>query len=259
MFCRGIGRAYLSWRSIVQEPRCYSNFNNRHHHSTRIVGVCRLVRLSRLLYARSESRYIFWYTLLMHPLLEKQNDLHTEATSLLNDILMPILKQYGNVTVGGSYAYQLLNHPDLDIDIVNENVTKETFAALCAALISLDTTAKFKSADRVNYPHANAGVRPFGYWISPEIHFGKNVWVLDIWLQKPECHTGNTNRYEKELLSIDEEKRITILSLKEELVNKKMYGIGKEFVSIDVYEGVLRGGVQTIEDLREFISKKITV
>jgi len=192
----------------------------------------------------------------MHPLLEKQNELHIEATALLNEVLIPILKQYGNVTVGGSYAYNLLNHPDLDIDIVGEHATKETFAMLCAALISLDATSKFKSSDKVNYPHTRAGVRPFGYWISPEIHFGKNIWVLDIWLQKPESHTGDTNRYEKELLSIDEEKRITILSLKEELIHKKMYGIGKAYVSVDVYEGVLRGGVQTIEDLQRFISTR---
>ena len=189
----------------------------------------------------------------MHPLLSKQNDLHGEATALLEQVLLPIFNKYGKVFVGGSYAYNLLSYPDLDIDIVNESTSKELFAKVCTELILLDGTSKFKSGDRVNYPHLYAGKRPFGYWMTVELHFGKNIWNLDIWLQKPEWHTGDTNRYEQELLSIDDEKRITILSLKEELLNKKLYGLGKEFMSVDVYEGVLRGGVKTIDELRVFM------
>lgn len=188
----------------------------------------------------------------MHPLLQKQQDLHEEATELLERVLLPILNKYGEVTVGGSYAYELLNHPDLDIDILNVDASKDLFAQICAELIALSATAKFKSGDRVNFPHTHPGERPFGYWISPDINFGINNWKIDIWLQKPEWHTGNTNRYSDELLKIDEEKRITILSLKEELIKHNSYGVGKEFISVDVYEGVLRDNVKTVNELRSF-------
>lgn len=189
----------------------------------------------------------------MHPLLQKQDSLHSEAT-LLQETLLPILEKYGKVSVGGSYSYKLLNYPDLDIDIVSENISKELFAKLCAELIRLDITSKFKSGDRVQYPHAPSSKRPFGYWVSPDINFGNNVWGIDIWLQKPEWHTGDTNRYADELLNASEDKRIAILSLKEELIEKNLYGVGKEFISVDVYEGVLRGNTKTVDQLREFLS-----
>ena len=169
---------------------------------------------------------------------------------------MPILEKYGKVSVGGSYTYNLLYHPDLDIDIVSDDITKEIFTTLSAELLSLQHTSQFQSADRVNFPHKHVGNRPIGYWISPTINFEGYIWKLDIWLQKPESYTGDTNKYEHELFSLDDEKRIAILSLKEELLNKKIYGVGKEFLSVDVYEGVLRGNVKTIDELRDFISSK---
>lgn len=190
--------------------------------------------------------------MLMHPLLQKQNALHSEASLLLEQTLLPILEQYGKVSVGGSYSYKLLNHPDLDIDVVSEEVSKDLFAKLSGELIRLDYTSKFKSADRVDYPHTHSEKRPFGYWVSPDINFGDNVWKLDIWLQKPEWHTGDTNRYAEELLNISDEQRIAILSLKEELIEKNIYGVDKEFISVDVYDGVLRGDVKTVDELRNF-------
>ncbi len=190
----------------------------------------------------------------MHPLLQKQNALHDEASLLLEKTLLPILEQYGKVSVGGSYSYKLLNYPDLDIDVVSEDASKDLFAKLSGELIKLDYTSKFKSGDRVNYPHTHTGKRPFGYWVSPDINFGDNIWKLDIWLQTPEWYTGDTNRYAEELVTISDEQRIAILSLKEELIEKNLYGVGKEFISVNVYEGVLRGDVKTIDELRNFLA-----
>lgn len=190
----------------------------------------------------------------MHPLLQKQNVLHSEASLLLEKTLLPILEQYGKVSVGGSYSYELLNYPDLDIDVVSEDVSKDLFAKLSGELIKLDYTSKFKSGDRVNYPHTHTGKRPFGYWVSPDINFGDNIWKLDIWLQKPEWYTGDTNRFAKKLVTLSDEQRIAILSLKEELIEKNLYGIEKEFISVDVYEGVLRSDIKTIDELRNFLA-----
>jgi len=192
----------------------------------------------------------------MHPLLIKQEELHNEASTLLEETLLPILSQYGVASVGGSYSYKLLNYPDLDIDIVSEDISKELFAKLSGELIKLDFTSKFKSGDRVNFPHTHSGKRPFGYWVSPDINFGNNVWKIDIWMQKPEWHTGATNRYEEIFLNLSAEKRVTILSLKEELIERNLYGVGKEFVSVDVYEGVLQADTKTVEELRNFIPTK---
>ena len=188
----------------------------------------------------------------MHPLIQKQEQLHAEATKLLEELIYPILEDFGKMNVGGSYAYKLLNHPDIDIDVVNPELSKEMYAKLCAKLIEITSVSRFKTTDRVNFPHAHGDQRPTGYWIAPDIVFGDNVWNLDIWFQKPEWYTGNTNSYEEKLASIGDEQKIAILSLKEELINSGNYGIGRKFQSADVYDGVLDANVKTVSDLEAY-------
>lgn len=191
----------------------------------------------------------------MHRLIQIESELHLEATLLLQKIIIPTLEKYGEVIVGGSYAYRLLNHPDIDIDVVTNTASKAMFADITRDIIGLDNTSKFKATDRVNFPHTHSGDRPVGFWLGPEIHFRSNIWKLDIWLQRPEWHTGYTNRYADELLNLDDEARVVILKLKEELLKSDLYGVGKEFTSVDIYEGVLRGKVNTVEELRMFATK----
>lgn len=190
----------------------------------------------------------------MHPLLKKQDELFREATELLNELIVPALKEFGEITIGGSYAYHLLSYPDIDVDIVSDGASDETYEKLCAKLVSLENVSAFKSTNRTD--HLITDIRPKGYWLSPKIQYGENLWSLDIWLQKPEWYTGNTNVYEDALLPLDDEKRITILTLKEELREKNLYGIGKEFQSVDVYDAILNGNTQTIESLREYKIRK---
>jgi hypothetical protein len=192
----------------------------------------------------------------MHRLLERQTELHSEATLLLQETLIPTLKKYGKVIVGGSYNYELLYHPDIDIDVVTNIASKAMFADITRDIIGLSNTSKFKGTDRVNFPHTHSGGRPVGFWLGSEIHFGSNIWKLDIWLQKPEWHTGQTNQYASELLNLDDDTRLTILNLKEELLNANLYGVGKEFTSVDLYEGVLRGKISTIDELRTFMANQ---
>ena len=71
----------------------------------------------------------------MHQLLEQQNTLHAHATELLDTILLPILKGFGEVTIGGSYVYELMSWPDIDIGIQSEVVTKETYIPFCTKLL----------------------------------------------------------------------------------------------------------------------------
>ncbi len=191
----------------------------------------------------------------MHPLLQTQQLLHDEATLIIESLLLPILTPYGDVTIGGSYAYQLLSHPDIDIDLVSEVADKTMFAQIVAQLIALPHTSKCTTGDRVNFPHQHPGTRPTGFWISPELHWDDRVWKLDIWLQRPAWHTGQTNHYQNALRTVDDATRVTILSLKEELRAAGRYGVGKDFCSADVYEGVLKGNVTSVSDLEVFIQQ----
>lgn len=186
----------------------------------------------------------------MHPLLEKQHSLEKEATELLKHIVLPILEGCGEVAVEGSYAYKLLSYPDIDIGVTSPDVSKETYTALCLKWISHDSVSEFKTTKRTE--RALDAIRPKGYWLSPKIHFGENLWNVDLWFQKPEWFVDTSLHYKNKLLALDDEKRIVILSLKEELIQKKIYGVGKEFQSVDVYDAVLNSGAHTIEMLRAY-------
>jgi hypothetical protein len=190
----------------------------------------------------------------MHPLLEKQQQLHNEASQLLKEIVLPFLEDFGEVRIGGSYAFQLLNHPDVDIDLINPDLSKELYSELCKRFISLGGTSQFKTTDRVNFPHNHPGNRPTGYWIAPDIQYGEHIWNLDIWFQKPEWYTGKTNAFLEKMSNITDEQKILILSMKEEAQAKNMYGIGKEFRSVDIYDGVLLENIATFSDLQGYES-----
>lgn len=82
------------------------------------------------------------------------------------------------------------------------------------------------------------------------MHYKEHIWNLDIWFQIPEWNRGNINAYEQKLSELSEEQRITVLKLKEVLLNEGTYGVGKEFLSVDVYNGVLDHDVKTVAELR---------
>lgn len=193
----------------------------------------------------------------MHALLEKQQTLHNEATELLEKFIYPILNKFGDIEVGGSYVYKLLSHPDIDLSVVNSNLTKQMFADLCAELIALENVFNFRSCDRANFAHRQTGERPTGYWISPTVDYEEHEWNLDIWFQTPKHHSSNTDFYLEKLTKLSDEKRITILSLKEELMRENIYGVGKEFQSVDIYNGVLENNIQNVDDLRKFKASKV--
>jgi hypothetical protein len=60
----------------------------------------------------------------------------------------------------------------------------------------------------------------------------------------------------EELLALPEEKRILILSLKDELRARKIYGVGKDFESADVYEAVLHNNVNNFDELVAYKNNK---
>lgn len=135
----------------------------------------------------------------MHSLLEKQEALHNAASALLETYILPIATKYGTCEVGGSYLYGLLNFPDVDVDIVNPDLTKELHTELCAEFIALDVVSEFETVDRVHYPHGNPGIRPRGYWLCPTIRHGEYRFTVDIWFQAQKNPVSNSSSYTQRL------------------------------------------------------------
>lgn len=185
----------------------------------------------------------------METLLERQDRLHSEATRLLETVLLPLLSKYGTAIVGGSYLYRLMYQPDIDIDVVSAELSKEDFAHLCAEILLVDGVMKLRTSDKVSFQQADTS-RPTGYWVCPTIQYEDTEWTIDIWLQRPEWHTGDTTRFKDAFQNTPDEMRNTILTLKAALIDADMYRVRKEFQSVDVYASVLGHDVHTVGELR---------
>jgi hypothetical protein len=188
----------------------------------------------------------------MHPLLEKRDALCAEATELLDTILLPLLNEYGKVTIGGSYTYNLMSWPDIDLIIQSEDVSKEKYIELCTRLLACDEMSKFTTTDRVQFGRMIKTGQQTGYWIGLRFVYKKTDWSIDMWFMKPEWNADTTHEYKEKLADLDDETRVTILTLKNELLEKGLYGVSKEFQSVDVYNAVLEKGAKTIEDVRAY-------
>ena len=182
-------------------------------------------------------------------LLKKQKELHSEGSQLLaQEDLMGILNTYGKVEVGGSYVYELLSHRDLDLGIISETLTKDTFGEMVGGLASLSAVIKIKTSDRVNFRTPNED-RPQGYWIGVSYILGGETWNIDIWYQKSEWQVDETAKWIERLSKLSEEQRMTILKLKEELRSQGRYGVGKDYQSVDIYKAVLENNIHSTEGL----------
>jgi len=190
----------------------------------------------------------------MDTLLQNQETLHTDAVALLEETLLPLLSKYGKVEVNGSYTYKLLYHPDIDLYIINNNLTKENYVSLCAELLSLDRVSKIRTGDRVNFPQDAGNGRPTGYWVSPTIHTADHTWSCDIWMQKPEWVNPKIYRYDNVLANLPDEQRLAILTLKQELITAGRYGVGKEFESVNIYDAVLTNTDLSLDELRKLFN-----
>lgn len=184
-------------------------------------------------------------------LLAEQVRLHNQADKMLKETdISSIFAKYGEVLpIGGSYDYGLMVYPDLDMDIISEQLTKQDFVNLASDLLASSFIRKASFVDNVAFTGTRPGM-PKGYWLGIEIPFETDKWGIDLWLQTNEW----ANKFDKEfdnyktkLSSISKEQIAAILSIKYHLIRLGKYG-KTNFMSFNVYDAVLDNGVLSLED-----------
>jgi hypothetical protein len=182
-------------------------------------------------------------------LLENQARLQAQGKKLLEETeLKKILESYGRVETGGSYVYGLMTHPDLDLGVISETISKERYGTLVGALASLASVRKLKTSDRVNHTQdMKKAIR--GYWIGLEMDFEHEIWNIDIWYQKPQWQNDRTAEWKEKLDALSDTQHVAILIIKEELRAQGRYGVGKQYVGVDVYRAVIEHDVKTTKEL----------
>ena len=178
----------------------------------------------------------------------EQSRLKKQAGKMMAETkIMDILGQFGRLgPVGGSYLYDLMVYPDLDVSVVRENCDREDVASISSALLNHKFVRKLSIVDTVNFNISKRKL-PMGFWLGVEIPFEGDRWGIDCWLQRPEW-TGNSDAdtYQTRLRALPNSQRDLILAIKYDLIYRGLYG--SRYHSSDVYDSVLERGVKSVEE-----------
>lgn len=190
----------------------------------------------------SPSRDMLW---------QEQARLKNQANKLIdNTNILDLFAKYGKLSpIGGSYEYNLMVYPDLDIGVVAPIVTKNDFASLVSELAANEYVRKIGTADTVNFEPMHPGRRPKGYWIGLEVPFEEDKWGIDCWIQQPDWVSDSEDTYANRLLKLEQSGLDAILLIKYDLIRRGVYG--KAVFSGDVYDAVLDGNVRTVTEFNK--------
>jgi hypothetical protein len=177
----------------------------------------------------------------------EQARLRTQADKMLMSTkIMDTFAKHGQLSpIEGSYLYELMMYPDLDIGLISDVVTKQDFANLLKDLAAHPAVRGLSTADTINF-NLSKRPTPKGYWVGVDIPFENDRWGIDCWLQQPDWGTDQVDDYASKLINLDQPAKDAVLAIKYELIRNGTYG--KQYLSGHVYDAVLNRGVRTKED-----------
>ncbi|MBI2109486.1 MAG: nucleotidyltransferase domain-containing protein [Parcubacteria group bacterium] len=189
----------------------------------------------------------------MHRLLEESKRIKAQADRILKESgIIEILKTYGEVKIGGSYALNVMLRPDLDLFVIAE---KHDWNKVLDIQSKIMKTKYFREFDFVNWVDFKTNEEDFlpGYYFQPWVPIDDQLWKIDVWLFTQECDKSaeNTEYFKKLLKKSDESKRIAILEIKEAMRQGLKYikGVNGKLIC----KAVLESGITTPKEFREFL------
>ncbi len=180
-------------------------------------------------------------------LITNQKLLQNEGERLLaHTKLLEVLKPFGELLIGGSYAYGTMVDRDIDIHVIHENgkLDRNYRNKVIQALLEIPDIGKLNIVDLVNFSYGKTK-KAIGIWLGLVIIFEKSSWNIDIWLFDKENMDKNLSLYSK-MMQIDEATRSTILAIKNYcfLNGLKQKGI----TSVDIYNAVIDEDIKSVKE-----------
>lgn len=182
-------------------------------------------------------------------------NLRQEGKQLLDSTgLRAILERFGEVSIGGSYVYDLLVDRDIDIDVrlpKNTDLTFDVRAELAATLLrEVHAMRGIKMADLHHFP-TGAKHQIDGIW------YGLNViseqsserWNIDIWLLPEGSRTEENIALTERLMNVAANERETIMRLKQEALARGIKEKGA--TSVQIYRAVLERGATSLDEIMQ--------
>ncbi len=185
-------------------------------------------------------------------LFAKDQSLRREADNILEGkSLRKLLEEYAPIHITGSYRLHLMVWRDLDILMDAPNITIPEFFVLGNRITSL--LSPWKMSFTNNRDH-ESGRYPRGlYWGIRLGDLRKGAWKIDVWAFDSEQCRAKVQECEKLRKRLNDDNRLTILSLKSQLWNHPRYR--DTITSQDIYDAVLDHSVRTLSDFWNYVEK----
>lgn len=164
-------------------------------------------------------------------------------TFLKESGLMDILQKYGKVTIVGSYKMKVMSWNDLDFYIDIDSFDYKKYHDMAIEIISIFHPVRFDGIQDVEKKQLFLGF---------EIDSAGERWNIDIWW-KEKVEIENAIEFAGILMQQMEQKpelRVAVMSIKQELISKKLYGLDKakmHYHSKEIYDAVFNRGILSAE------------
>jgi hypothetical protein len=166
------------------------------------------------------------------------------AHELLRDLdLIARWSVYGEVTVVGSVAIELVVDPDIDLEIRSEEPRVADGFAVMSVL------AELPQVRRITYLDARDRHEEGQYW-KLEYETPDDTWTVDMWVFGPDAPGGGPFA-EALRHHLTSDARDTILAIKEEAAAR-----GERARGYWLYQAVLDGGASTYDEYRDWLGNR---
>ena len=158
-----------------------------------------------------------------------------DAVALLDHTnLIDILKKYGDVIIDGSFKYDLMWGPDIDIRVICKDTRKSSLEAL-NQVIKAKLAQKYKYGDFVTFKMEK---RPESYILNLILPFNNRKWEVEIWFFNEIPADQKENEINSFMKSkLNEKNKLKILKMKEK---RERTGLTKHSLrSVNIYKKVL--------------------
>jgi len=179
-------------------------------------------------------------------LVEESKRWHDNATALIKSSnLVTLLKQFGEVSLTGSYVYNLMLDSDIDFFVSNENPTRKLADDMAAELIH---DGYWNSIMFCDWP-TNV---PKGPYFCVKRDFRGHRWKIDIMMVTP----GQLAELlpSREIYShYSDVQKEQILEMK---VARRKGLLPRDTETALIYDAVLKNNVQGIDNLKQYLKKQ---
>jgi hypothetical protein len=182
----------------------------------------------------------------MMDILKYSDSIKLEADELWHKFeIIETLKKFGKVKLTGSFELNLMYKKDIDISLINDDLSVPDFTQLGKELI-----------DRLDSPsvyYRNTRITPVEKRPENALYWGIKTgeWFLDIWAMSNSVYS-RAEEYISDIKSkLNKQNRMIILKLKAEFKENGSYGKG--FGSREIYDSVLNYNVTSPNQFEDYL------